>query len=81
MQFTFETNYNQKTLSVMAKCIRKTARKAKSKKSHLFGWIVVALAPFLSFVSGEEGFVIDGRKILTCMVLQSSLLRYFLKII
>ena len=23
MQFTFETNYNQKTLSVMAKCIRK----------------------------------------------------------
>ena len=68
MQFTFETNYNQKTLSVMAKCIRKTARKAKSKKSHLFGWGVVGLALFLSFVSGEEGFVIDGKKILTWMV-------------
>ena len=68
MQFTFETNYNQKTLSVMAKCIRKIARKAKSKRSHLFGWIVVALALFLSFVSGEEGFVIDGKKILTWMV-------------
>ena len=63
MQFTFETNYNQKTLSVMAKCIRKIARKAKSKRSHLFGWAVVALALFLSFVSGEEEFVIDGKKI------------------
>ena len=60
MQFTFETNYNQKTLSVMAKCIRKVARKAKSKRSHLFGWIVVALALFLSFV--------NGKKILTWMV-------------
>lgn len=60
MQFTFETNYNQKTLSVMAKCIRKVARKAKSKRRHLFGWIVVALALFLSFV--------NGKKILTWMV-------------
>ena len=65
MQFTFETEYNQKTLSIMAKCIRNTVRKAKSKRSHIFGWIVVVLALLLSFSSGDEGFVIDSRKIIT----------------
>lgn len=64
MQFTFETTYNQKTLSVMAKCIRKTVRKSKSKRSHIFGWIVVALALLLSF-SDNENFIVDSRKIIT----------------
>lgn len=65
MQFTFETLYNQKSLSVMAKCIRKTVRKKRSKRSHIFGWIVFVLALLLSFSSGDEGFVIDSRKIIT----------------
>ena len=65
MQFTFETLYNQKSLSVMAKCIRKTVRKKRSKRSHIFGWIVFVLALLLSFSSGNEGFVIDSRKIIT----------------
>jgi len=65
MQFTFETTNNQKSLSVMAKCIRKTVRKKKSKRSHIFGWIVFVLALLLSFSSGDEGFVIDARKIIT----------------
>lgn len=42
MKFTFETEHNQKALSVMAKCIRKTARAKHSKRSHIFGWIVIA---------------------------------------
>ena len=37
MQYTFQTDYNQKSLSVMAKCIRKTARAKHSKRSHVFG--------------------------------------------
>ena len=65
MKFTFETEYNQKTLSVMAKCIRNTVRKKKSKRSHIFGWIVLVLALLLSFSSGDEGFVIDSRKVIT----------------
>jgi len=65
MQYTFETLYNQETLSVMAKCLRKTIRKKKSKKSHRFGWIVVIMALLLTFVTGGEEFVIDFRKILT----------------
>ena len=65
MQFTFETLYNQKSLSVMAKCIRNTVRKKRSKRSHIFGWIVFVLALLLSFSSGDEGFIIDSRKIIT----------------
>lgn len=68
MKFTFENTYNQKALSVMAKCIRKTVRKAKSKRSHIFGWIVAVLGILLSLSSGEEGFIIDGRKIITWLV-------------
>lgn len=63
MQFRFETAYNQQSLSIMAKCLRKTVRKSKSKRSHIAGWIIVALAIFLSFASGESG--IDLRKIVT----------------
>ena len=65
MQYRFETDYNQKSLSVMAKCIRKTARAKRSKRSHIFGWIVIALALLLSFSSGDEGFTITFRVVIT----------------
>ena len=68
MQFTFQTDYNQRSLSVMAKCIRKTARAKRSKRSHLFGWIVIALALLLSFTSGEEGFTVTFNMVLTWLV-------------
>jgi len=68
MQYTFETAYDQKTLSVMAKCIRKTVRKARSKRSHLFGWLVVALALLLSLSSGEEAFAITAKTVTTWIV-------------
>ena len=65
MKFTFETEYNQKALAVMAKCIRQTARAKHSKRSHIFGWIVIALALLLSFSSGDEGFVITFKTVIT----------------
>ena len=65
MKFTFETEYNQKALSVMAKCIRKTARAKRSRRSHIFGWIVIALALLLSFTSGDDGFVITFKTVIT----------------
>ena len=65
MQYTFQTDYNQKSLSVMAKCIRKTARAKHSKRSHVFGWIVIVLALLLSFSSGDEGFVITFKTVIT----------------
>ena len=65
MQYIFETKYNQESLTVMAKCLRKTVRKKKSKRSHIFGWLVVLLALLFTFISSEEDFVIDLRKIIT----------------
>ena len=53
MQYSFETTYDQKTLTVMARCLRKTVRRSRSKRSHIYGWIVVVLALLLSFSSGE----------------------------
>lgn len=74
MQFTFETKYNQKSLSVMAKCIRKTARAKHSKRSHIFGWIVIALALLLSFSSGDEGFTITFRTVITWLAAAAMLM-------
>ena len=65
MQYTFVTDYSRKTLSVMARCIRKTVRKVKSKRSHIFGWIVIVLAPLLPFRSIEGSFVLSLNGIVT----------------
>lgn len=47
MEFRFETAYDQKGLTVMARALRKTIRKKSSRRSHIFGWCVVALAILL----------------------------------
>lgn len=43
MEFRFDTKYDQKGLTVMARALRKTIRKKRSRRSHIFGWCVVAL--------------------------------------
>lgn len=65
MKYTFETLYNQEALTVMAKCLRKTVRRKKSKRSYIFGWIVVILAVILSVASDAESFAIDFKKVIT----------------
>lgn len=74
MRFTFETHYNQKSLSVMAGCIRKTVRRSRSKRSHIAGWIVAVLGLLLSFSSGEEGFAITFNAIITWLAVLAILL-------
>ena len=65
MKYTFESLYNQEALTIMAKCLRKTVRRKKSKRSHIFGWIVVILAVILSVASDAESFAIDFKKVIT----------------
>lgn len=36
-EFTFETTYNQKAMTTMARALRKTVRKKHSRRSHIFG--------------------------------------------
>lgn len=47
MEFRFETTYDQKGFTVMARALRKTLRKKSSRRSHIFGWCVIALAALL----------------------------------
>lgn len=51
----FETDYSRNALTVMAKCLRKTVRRKRSRKSHAWGWIVEAMALFLLVLSCRDG--------------------------
>ena len=65
MEFTFETIYDQKAVTTMAKVLRKIIRKKRSRRSHVLGWIVVVLAVLLTFPFGEKKFSIDVRTVIT----------------
>lgn len=47
MEFQFETKYDQKGLTAMARAMRKTIRKKDSRRSHIVGWSGVVLAVLL----------------------------------
>ena len=47
MKFSFETVYDQKALTVMAKAVRTTVRRKRSRRSHIFGVIVIILGLLL----------------------------------
>ena len=68
MEFKFETAYHQDALTVMAKAIRKTARKKKSRRSHIFGVIVIILALLLTLPFGDKEFLLDFKTIITWLV-------------
>lgn len=70
MEFTFETSYNAKTMSVMAKALRKTVRKKHSKRSHIFGWIVVVFG--LLFVIVD--FALNVRTVITSIAVLAILM-------
>ena len=66
MEFTFETHYNTKTMAVMARALRKTVRQKHSRRSHLFGWIVTAMAVLLMT---SDGFELNFRSVVTLGVI------------
>lgn len=68
MEFRFETAYDQEALTVMAKTLRKTVRKKRSRRSHIFGIIVMILAVLLTLPMGDEAFLLDFKTILTWLV-------------
>ncbi len=65
MQYTFETIYNQKAMTTMARALRKTVRKKHSRRSHVLGWIVTMLALLLVLPIGGREIVFDFRTIIT----------------
>ena len=65
MEFRFETNYDLKALTAMAKSLRKTVRKKHSRRSHLFGWIITVLALLLILPLGDKPFVLNFNTVIT----------------
>lgn len=65
MEFIFETNYDTKAISTMAKAMRKTIRKKKNKRTRLIGWLVILLAISISIPSKGEDFTIEASHVIT----------------
>ena len=51
MDFVFNTVYDMDALTVMARAVRKTTHQKRSKRSHIFGLAVIALAVIIVAVS------------------------------
>ena len=72
MEFRFETRYDQKGLTVMARALRKTIRKKWSRRSHIFGWCIVVLAILLIAIQrllGEPWTFRDTLNLGVCVIL------------
>lgn len=65
MGFTFETVYEQKAFTAMAKALRKTVRRKRSRRSHIFGWFVVVLGLLLTVSDFGDGIIINMKNIVT----------------
>ena len=64
MEFKFVTEYSTKTLTEMAKVIRKTSRKKRNLIIRIAGIILIILAILLVIPSEGEVFVLDFRNLL-----------------
>ena len=65
MEFAFDTVYEQKAVTAMARGLRKTIRKKHSRRSHIFGWLVIVLVLLLTLPLGGGPPVIEGRTIVS----------------
>ena len=65
MEFKFETVYNKESVTAMAKALRKTVRGKKSRKSHIYGIVVVICAILLTLPLGDKEFVLNFKTIIT----------------
>ena len=67
MQFVVVTVYDQKAVSAMAKALRKTLREKQSRRSHVLGWIIVALSVLVLIPWDGEPFQLDVRSVVTML--------------
>ena len=67
MEFVFETKYDQKALTAMARTLRLTLRKKKSRRSHIFGCILMVVC-FLLVIPVGENYTFGMNKVVTALV-------------
>ena len=70
MEFCFETEYTPNSMAVMAKALRKTVRKKRSWRSHIFGVLVCLLGAVLAFSASEINF----KRIVTLLAITAIVL-------
>lgn len=63
MEFSFETVYDRKAMTAKARVLRKTVRKKSSRRSHVFGWIVLVLLAVLIWGDAINGWVAQKRMV------------------
>lgn len=73
MGIQFETDYNMETLTAMAKGLRKTVRKKRSRRVHIFAAVVLVLGilTILATVAGGESLGASGVVTLLVVILVS----------
>lgn len=64
MKFTIQTNYTARRMVTMARVLRKTVRKKHSRRSHLFGWIILLCAGAVSVRHLIKGDAMDTSQLL-----------------
>lgn len=74
MEFYFDTIYTQKALTVMARTIRLTLRKERTKRSRVMSVIVIAFAVLMTFSGTGSGYVFDHRHIVNFVVIVALIL-------
>ena len=65
MQFEFETIYNQRAVTAMARALRKTIRKKKNRRSCILGSVISAAGLLLVIKSASEGDFFSFNAIVT----------------
>ena len=57
MEFTFDLNYDQKAMTVMAKAMRKGLQEEQDKRSKIIGWVFIALTVLILLTSKTFGWM------------------------
>ncbi len=65
MEFSIKTTYDQSAMAAVARALRKTLRKKRSRRSHILGWIVVLFGALLLFSQDSFGI----RQLLTAFAM------------
>ena len=65
MEFTVHSVYDQPAVTAMARALRKTVRKKHNRRSQLCGWVLIVLSLMLSFRTGEDGFSVSTKTVVT----------------
>lgn len=65
MEYTFETIYDQKACTAMARALRKTVRRKRSRRTHVFGWIVLFLTLLLTLPLGNAEYTVTAKTVIT----------------